>query len=251
VIVAALVRAGSARHREPLVLAGRQRSRPAYKNRRLHGMHRSGLGRPSTHEAGFEPPPEGGQLLSGGAGETAGSRRPPRPHTCWARGTPWRQRRPLQPAQRSWPSRHSRQPRTAPPGPRADGDGPGRESLEPGKQRDPMPPLVGARQGVTPHGNVPAPLQPCLGRAVVMTSIAARASAGHARRPHSTTKSHRSTTCPTLTSGPTGPDQPKSTIAPTRDGHAALYFHAQLTIRCRTSAGARTATPRQPSPHPS
>jgi hypothetical protein len=81
VIVAVLVRAGSARHREPLVLAGRQRSRPAYKNRRSHGMHRSGLGRPSTHEAGFEPPPEGGQLLSGGAGETAGSRRPPRPHT--------------------------------------------------------------------------------------------------------------------------------------------------------------------------
>jgi hypothetical protein len=49
----------------------------------------------------------------------------------------------------------------------------------------------------------------------------------------------------TQTSAATDPDQTESTIAPIRQVHAALYFHAQLTIRCRTSAPARTATPPQ------
>jgi len=47
-IVVALVRAGSARHRKPLVLAGHQRSRPAHNNRRSHGLHRSRLGLPTS-----------------------------------------------------------------------------------------------------------------------------------------------------------------------------------------------------------
>jgi hypothetical protein len=42
-----------------------------------------------------------------------------------------------------------------------------------------------------------------------------------------------------------------SNQASKKTSNAALYFHAQLTIGCRTPAGARTATPRQPSPHPS
>jgi hypothetical protein len=50
-----LVRAGSARQREPLVLAGRQRSRPADKNRSSHGLHRCGLGRPSRSGPGSNP----------------------------------------------------------------------------------------------------------------------------------------------------------------------------------------------------
>jgi hypothetical protein len=37
------VRAGSARHREPLVLGGHQRSRPASENRRSLGIHRYDL----------------------------------------------------------------------------------------------------------------------------------------------------------------------------------------------------------------
>jgi hypothetical protein len=55
VMVVALVRAGSARHRKPLVHAGHQRSRPAYKNRRSHGLHRSGLGLPSSRGPGSNP----------------------------------------------------------------------------------------------------------------------------------------------------------------------------------------------------
>jgi hypothetical protein len=53
--ICGLVRAGSARHRKPLVYAGRQRSRPAYKNRRSHGLHRSGLGLPSSMGPGSNP----------------------------------------------------------------------------------------------------------------------------------------------------------------------------------------------------
>jgi hypothetical protein len=50
---------------------------------------------------------------------------------------------------------------------------------------------------------------------------------------------------------PTNPHQTQTTIAPTCHVHAALYIRAQLPIRCRTSAPARTATPRQHSPHAS
>jgi hypothetical protein len=57
-IVVALVRAGSARHRKPLVLAGRQRSRPAHNNRRSHGLHRSRLGLPSSTGPGSSPSPQ-------------------------------------------------------------------------------------------------------------------------------------------------------------------------------------------------
>jgi hypothetical protein len=64
---------------------------------------------------------------------------------------------------------------------------------------------------------------------------------GHTTRPCRTDQ-QRATT---QTSGATNPDQTEGTIAPTRHMHAALYFRAQLTIGCRTSAPARTATPRQ------
>ena len=89
--------------------------------------------------------------VRGGAAMTTGSRRPPRPHPPAGLRRPWRQRRSLQPGQRSSPSHRSRQPRTSPPGPRVGGYGAGRESLEPGEQPDPMPPLVGAGQGGTPR----------------------------------------------------------------------------------------------------
>jgi hypothetical protein len=39
---------------KPLVLTRHQRSRPAHKNRRSHGLHRSGLGLPSSMGAGLE-----------------------------------------------------------------------------------------------------------------------------------------------------------------------------------------------------
>ena len=51
----ALVRAGSARHREPLVIGGRERSRPANQNRRSHGIHRHDLGRRSSLALGSDP----------------------------------------------------------------------------------------------------------------------------------------------------------------------------------------------------
>jgi hypothetical protein len=53
--ICGLVRAGSARHRKPLILAGRQRSRPAYKNRRSHGLHRCGLGSSNRMGPGSNP----------------------------------------------------------------------------------------------------------------------------------------------------------------------------------------------------
>jgi hypothetical protein len=51
------VRAGSARHREPLVLGGHQRSRPAYNNGRSLGIHRYDLGRRSSIGQGSNPSP--------------------------------------------------------------------------------------------------------------------------------------------------------------------------------------------------
>jgi hypothetical protein len=53
--ICGLVRAGSAQHRKPLILAGRQRSRPAYKNRMSHGLHRSGLGSSNKMGPGSNP----------------------------------------------------------------------------------------------------------------------------------------------------------------------------------------------------
>jgi hypothetical protein len=40
-----MVRAGSARHLDPLVLGGHERSRPVNKDHRSHGVHRSDLDR--------------------------------------------------------------------------------------------------------------------------------------------------------------------------------------------------------------
>jgi hypothetical protein len=51
----ASVRAGSARHPEPLVLGGHQRSRSASKNRRSQGVHRHDLGRRSSPALGSNP----------------------------------------------------------------------------------------------------------------------------------------------------------------------------------------------------
>jgi hypothetical protein len=45
---AALIRAGSVRHREPLVLDGHERSRSASQEHRSQAVHRYGLGRRST-----------------------------------------------------------------------------------------------------------------------------------------------------------------------------------------------------------
>jgi hypothetical protein len=53
--LAALVRAWSAQHREPLILGGDERSRWAYQDRRSHGIHRSDLGRPTSLAAGSNP----------------------------------------------------------------------------------------------------------------------------------------------------------------------------------------------------
>jgi hypothetical protein len=73
VIVVALVRTGSVRHREPLVLGGHERSRPAYKNRRSHSIHRYDLGRRSSMGPGSSPssgtryyPPADGPAMDGG-----------------------------------------------------------------------------------------------------------------------------------------------------------------------------------------
>jgi hypothetical protein len=71
---------------------------------------------------------------------------------------------------------------------------------------------------------------------------------GHTARPRRTDQQPAAAT---QTSAATDPEQTESTIAPIRQVHAALYFRAQLTIRCRTSAPARTATPWQCSPHAS
>jgi hypothetical protein len=55
VIVVTLVRAGSVRHRKPLVLGGHERSRPVYQNRRSHSIHRYDLGRRSSVAPGSSP----------------------------------------------------------------------------------------------------------------------------------------------------------------------------------------------------
>jgi hypothetical protein len=49
------VRAGSARHREPLVINGHQRSRPAYRNRRSQGTPAPNLGERNSETAGSSP----------------------------------------------------------------------------------------------------------------------------------------------------------------------------------------------------
>jgi hypothetical protein len=54
--MASMVRAGSARHREPLVLGGHERSPSANQNRRSHGIHRHDLGRQSSMGPGSSPP---------------------------------------------------------------------------------------------------------------------------------------------------------------------------------------------------
>jgi hypothetical protein len=78
-IVVALVRAGSARHRTPLVLAGHQWARPAHKNRRSHGLRRSRLGRPSSSGPGSSPHPGccGPPALANKAGITRDGPHPP------------------------------------------------------------------------------------------------------------------------------------------------------------------------------
>jgi hypothetical protein len=53
----ALVRAGSVRHREPLVLGGHEQSRPVDENRRSAHLHVQVLGKHSTATAGSSPPP--------------------------------------------------------------------------------------------------------------------------------------------------------------------------------------------------
>jgi hypothetical protein len=49
------VRAESARHWEPLVLGGHERSRRAHKNRRSRGIHRYDLGRRNRTALGSNP----------------------------------------------------------------------------------------------------------------------------------------------------------------------------------------------------
>jgi hypothetical protein len=77
------VRAGSARHWEPLVLGGHERSRRAHKNRRSCCIHRYDLGRRNTtalgsnptsgHQGGTDPLAQGGsQVMLFGRG-TLGS----------------------------------------------------------------------------------------------------------------------------------------------------------------------------------
>jgi hypothetical protein len=207
--------------------------------------------RPRTanqHAAGFEPSPEGGQLLSGVVRAMAATTAA---HTCWAEvplgdndaryslagghGSPslsaaenittWTSGR----RRRTWP----RTPRTR-------------------QQRDPMPP-PGRRQ----TGRYSAREHACTAPAVLGRAVAYdfdRRPCVSRPRPPATPHGQVAPANhlpPHHTSGPTGPDQPESTIAPTRAPHAALYFHTRLTIRCRTSAAAKTATPRQRSPHPS
>jgi len=53
----ALVRPGSVRHREPLVLPGHERSRSANENRRSQAIHRSDLERRSSMGPRSSPPP--------------------------------------------------------------------------------------------------------------------------------------------------------------------------------------------------
>jgi hypothetical protein len=53
--LAVLVRAGSARHKEPLVLGGHERSLSANENRRSEAVHRHYLGRRSSPELGSNP----------------------------------------------------------------------------------------------------------------------------------------------------------------------------------------------------
>jgi hypothetical protein len=50
-----LVRTGSARHREPLVLGGHERSASANEHRRSESIHRSNLGRRSSPALGSNP----------------------------------------------------------------------------------------------------------------------------------------------------------------------------------------------------
>jgi hypothetical protein len=52
-----LVRAGSARHWEPLVLGGHERSRWVCKNRTSYGIYRSDLARERSMGPGSSPPP--------------------------------------------------------------------------------------------------------------------------------------------------------------------------------------------------
>jgi hypothetical protein len=52
-----LGRAGSARHREPLVLDGHERARSAYEGRRSQHIHASDLGRESSSGPGSSPHP--------------------------------------------------------------------------------------------------------------------------------------------------------------------------------------------------
>jgi hypothetical protein len=51
-----MVRTGSARHQEPLVLGGHERSCSANKNRRSQGIHRFDLGRHNSLGPGSSPP---------------------------------------------------------------------------------------------------------------------------------------------------------------------------------------------------
>jgi hypothetical protein len=53
----ALVCAGSARHQEPLVLGGHERSRPARRDRRSQAVHRYNLRRRSSMGQGLNPSP--------------------------------------------------------------------------------------------------------------------------------------------------------------------------------------------------
>jgi hypothetical protein len=68
---------------------------------------------------------------------------------------------------------------------------------------------------------------------------------GHTARPCRTDQQRAAATQTSAAPDPAD----ETTIAPIRQVHAALYFRAQLTLRCRTSAPARPATPRQCSRH--
>ena len=133
-------RAGSVRHREPLVLGGHDRSRPANESRRSHSIYRRDLGSGTSTGPGPSPPPAPWVPASPVAqGKSATLRHPPSSMIARAptsRGSAWRtgcstwpatasRRRPRQPTPRMGTSPRSAANRPAiGPSPRVHSGGP-------------------------------------------------------------------------------------------------------------------------------
>jgi hypothetical protein len=189
-------------------------------------MHRSGLGRPTSMRPGSSPRQKAASACQGVVrAMTAGSRRPPRPHTCWAEApvatkalAPTLASDPRHPVAlgsrnittrtsgrrlRIWPRNFRTRRATRP------NDSAGRR-----------------RTGRYAHGTlVHRYSRACLGQAVVNDPIADRASAGHAHRPHAATRSHRPTTCRSpQTSGAPDPNQTEHHRADPRSTRRVVHL---------------------------